>query len=99
MGPFTILKELWTSNIKDEEVKTTDQYVVDLRQRLEDTCKLAQEELVKNSKKYKTYSKTKVRSFKKGDAVLLLLPSDNNKLLMQWKGPFTVIEKINPFDY
>ena len=98
---MTILKELWTSNIEDEEVKTTYQYVVDLRQRLEDTCKLAQEELVKNSKKYKTYydTKAKVRSLKKGDVVLLLLPSDNNKLLMQWKGPFTVIEKVNPFDY
>ena len=97
-GPFTILKELWTSNIEDEEVKTTYQHVVDLRQRLEDTCKLAQEELVKNSKKYKTYyvTKAKVRSFKKGDEVLLLLPSDNNKLLMQWKGPFTVMEKVNP---
>ena len=100
-GPLTILKELWTSNIEDEEVKTTYQYVVDLRQRLEDTCKLAQEELVKNSKKYKTYydTKAKVRSFKKGDEVLLLLPSDNNKLLMQWKGPFTIREKVNPFDY
>ena len=100
-GPLTILKELWTSNIEDEEVKTTYQYVVDLRQRLEDTCKLAQEELVKNSKKYKTYydTKAKVRSLKKGDEVLLLLPSDNNKLLMQWKGPFTVMEKVNPFDY
>ena len=66
-GPLTILKELWTSNIEDEEVKTTYQYVVDLRQRLEDTCKLAQEELVKNSKKYKTYydTKAKVRSLKK----------------------------------
>ena len=100
-GPLTILKELWTSNIEDEEVKTTYQYVVDLRQRLEDTCKLAQEELVKNSKKYKTYydTKSKARSLKKGEEVLLLLPSDNNKLLMQWKGPFTVMEKVNPFDY
>ena len=99
-GPLTILKELWTSNIEDKEVKTTYQYVVDLRQRLEDTCKLAQEELVKNSKKNKTYydTKAKVISFKKGDEVLLLLPSDINKLLMQWKGPFTVMEKVNSFD-
>ena len=25
--------------------------------------------------------------------------NDNNKLLMQCKGPFTVVDKINPFDY
>ena len=100
-GPLTILKELWTRDIGDEEVKTTYQYVVDLRMRLDDTCKLAQEELSKNSKKYKAYydTKAKDRQFKKGEEVLLLLPSDNNKLLMQWKGPFTIIEKVNAVDY
>ena len=100
-GPLTILKELWTRDIGDEEVKTTYQYVVDLRMRLEDTCKLAQEELSKNSKKYKAYydTKAKDRQFKKGEEVLLLLPSVNNKLLMQWKGPFTIIEKVNAVDY
>ena len=35
----------------------------------------------------------------KGDEVLLLLPTDNNKLIMQWKGPFSVTEKLNPYDY
>ena len=100
-GPLTLLKKLWTRDIGDEEVKTTYQYVVDLCMRLEDTCKLAQEELSKNSKKYKAYydTKAKDRLFKKGEEVLLLLPSDNNKLLMQWKGPFTIIEQVNAVDY
>ena len=80
-GPLTILRELWTRDFEDEEVKTTYQYVVDLRQRLEETCKIAQEELSKSSKNYKTYydMKTKDRQFKTGEEVLLLLPSDNNK--------------------
>ena len=62
---------------------------------------MAQEEFSKNSKKYKAYSDTKAkdRQFKRGDEVLLLLPNDKNKLLMQWKGLFTVVDKINPFDY
>ena len=100
-GPLTILKELWTKEIQDEEVKTTYQYVVDLRERLEDTCQLAQEAVQRNSKKYKLYadSKAKDRQFQKDDEVLLLLPSDNNKLLMHWRGPFTVLEKVNPYDY
>ena len=100
-GPLTILKELWTKEIRDEEVKTTYQYVVDLRQKLVDTCQLAQEELSRNSKRYKFYAdaNAKERQFKPGDEVLLLLPSDNNKLLMQWRGPFTVIDKVNPYDY
>lgn len=34
-----------------------------------------------------------------GDKVLLLLPTDNNKLLMHWKGPFEVISKVGTSDY
>lgn len=34
-----------------------------------------------------------------GDEVLLLQPTSNNKLLMQWKGPFKVIKKQSNFDY
>ena len=100
-GPLAILRELWTKEINDEEVKLTYQYVIDLRERIEDTCKMAQEELSKSSKRYKAYadSKAKDRQFQKGNEVLLLLPNDNNKLLMQWKGPFTVVDKISPFDY
>ena len=100
-GPLSILRELWTKEVEDDEVKSTYQYVVDLRTRLEDTCKLAQEAIQKNSAKYKSYadSKAKDRQFQKGDEVLLLLPDDNNKLLMQWRGPFTILEKVNQFDY
>ena len=30
---------------------------------------------------------------------MVLLPTDHNKLLMQFKGPYTVIRKVNEFDY
>ena len=33
------------------------------------------------------------------DSILILLPTEKNKLLMQWKGPFTLKEKIVPTDY
>lgn len=35
----------------------------------------------------------------KGEKVLILLPTDNNKLLMQWKGPYTIHKKLNKVDY
>ena len=100
-GPLTILKELWTNEIESDEVKTTYGYVLDLRNRLEDTLKLAQEELSKNQKRYKQYGdrKRKVRSFEAGEKVLVLLPTDKNKLLMKLKGPFEVKQKVNNFDY
>ena len=75
--------------------------MVDLRERLEDTIQLVQDELRKSSKRYKQYadSKAKDRQFQQGDEVLLLLPSDSNKLIMQWQGPFQIMGKLNPFDY
>ena len=100
-GPIGILKELWTSETTSLDVKLTYQYVMDLRHRLEETCKLATEELKVKSAKYKHFydKKARVRSFNAGDKVLLLLPTDNNKLLMQWKGPFEVICKVGLNDY
>ena len=101
-GPMSILKELWTGNKNDdEEIRTTYQYVLDLRERIEETCQIAQEALQKSSERNKRYynRKTRMRSFNPGDKVLLLLPTDHNKLLLQWKGPFPVLEKIGKVDY
>ena len=44
-GPMTILRELWSKDISDPEIKSTYQYVIDLREKLEDTCKMAKENL------------------------------------------------------
>ena len=100
-GPMTILRELWTGEVQTGETKTTYQYILDLRNRLEETCQNAHTELQKASTRYKTYydKKAKPRQFEVGDKVLLLLPTDRNKLLLQWKGPFPVISKISAMDY
>ncbi|XP_033733848.1 uncharacterized protein LOC117322984 [Pecten maximus] len=100
-GPMMVLKELWTKNVPDEEVKSTYQYVMDLRERLEETCQLAKEHLKMAKGKQKKYfnRKSKVRQLKAGDKVLVLLPTKANKLLMQWRGPFQVVERVGPSDY
>ena len=98
---MTILKELWTKEIEDPEIKSTYHYVIDLRERLESTCKLARENLEKASHKHRLYynRKAKHRSMKVGERVLVLLPTDSNKLLMQWKGPYKIVDKPNKVDY
>lgn len=100
-GPLSILKELWTKEPIDTEVKTTYQYVIDLKERLESTCDLARNNLEKASKKHRIYydRSAKERNMMVGDRVLILLPTDNNKLLMQWKGPFDVVGKVGQVDY
>ena len=100
-GPMLILKELWTKEVEEPEVKNSYQYVFELREKLEDTLKLAHTELQKAQLKGKHYydRKTKVRKFAPGDKVLVLLPTDHNKLLMQWKGPFEVSAVMGLNDY
>ena len=44
---LTLLKDLWTKNDSEPESKTVYQYVLDLRERIESTCELAQKELDK----------------------------------------------------
>ena len=68
-GPIQILKELWTKEIQEEEVKTSYQYVVELRERLDQTLKIAKESLENSQVRYKKYfdRKTKDRSFQLGD--------------------------------
>jgi hypothetical protein len=100
-GPMTILRELWTAEIINPEVKSTYEYVFDLRNRLEDTCKMAQIELTKSSDRYRTHfdKRAKPRSFNVNDMVLLLLPSANDKLRMRWQGPYRVKERVGFVDY
>ena len=47
-GPVQILKELWSEEDEVPEVTTSYQYVLELRERLDETMKLAQDELEKN---------------------------------------------------
>ncbi|XP_072164915.1 uncharacterized protein [Diadema setosum] len=100
-GPLMIVKELWTQDDTEADTKSTYQYVLDLKERMEKTCDIAQQELLKSHEKYRrNYNrKARQRSFKVGDEVLVLLPTDSNKLLMHWKGPFRVVGTVGKLDY
>ncbi|XP_060062936.1 uncharacterized protein LOC132543450 [Ylistrum balloti] len=100
-GPMMILKELLTKEMPDDDIKTTYQYVIDLKERMEDTCQIALEHLkeAKVMQRKHFNRRAKARELKPGDKVLVLLPTKANKLLMQWKGPFEVLEKVGQFDY
>ena len=74
------------------EVKTSCEYVTALCERLEDLLKLAQEEL---QKYYDRKAKPRCLEVQ----VLILLPTDSNKLLMQSRGPYTVESCVGAKDY
>ncbi|XP_042148104.1 uncharacterized protein LOC120842647 [Ixodes scapularis] len=100
-GPLAVLKELRTQESLPSEIKSTYQYVPELRNRLEETCRLAHEELRRSSARYERYynAKSQKRSLQPGDQALILLPTEHNKLLMQWKGPYPIVTKKNEVDY
>lgn len=100
-GPLSILRELWSNDELREDLRTTYQYVFDLRQRLEESARIAAQHADISGALYKQYfdKSTRRRRLNIGDEVLLLLPTSNNKLLMQWKGPYRVIDRRNYVDY
>ncbi|CAN8031464.1 unnamed protein product [Ixodes persulcatus] len=100
-GPLTILKEIWTQEELEGNLKTTYSHVLDLRNRLERTTELAHQNLTA-ARRYqkKMYDrKTGRRLLKVGDRALLLIPTKTNKLVIHWKGPYKVIGKKNEVDY
>ena len=100
-GPMQILRELWSVEETDEHARLTYQYVIDLRERLEKTCKLAQDNVRKLDIKQNVFydKRARSRNFDVGDKVLLPLPSESNKVLLQWNGPYEVSEAVNVMNY
>ena len=100
-GPMQILRKMWSVEETDEHARLTYQYVTDLRERLEKTCNLAQDNVRKLDIKQNAFydKREKSRKFDVGDKVLLLLPSESNKVLLQWNGPYAVLEVVNVMNY
>jgi len=99
-GPLTLLRELWDGSTADDEVKSAYEYVINLRERLENTCRMALIELkqAQEAAQYYYDRRTRDRNIAVGDDVLLLLPTNANKLLFQWKGPFRVLSSPNKWN-
>lgn len=98
-APITILKDLWSREELGNVETTTYTYVLELKNQSEATCKLAHEKFAQARQIPKKYYDRKAahRKLQPGDKMLVLLPTDN-KMLMQWKGPFTVTQRKNELD-
>lgn len=84
----------------DSEILATYTYLVDLRDCLEEICKTAHDEVERARAKRKTYldCKSHPPKLSVGIEVLLLWPTDSNKLFMQWNSPFEIVERKNEVD-
>src|SRR6218665_3145992 len=77
------------------------QHMLDLQEKISETCRIAQEELEKNQKKNeKYYNRTaRLRTLQIGDRVKVLLPIKRNKMLLKCTGPYEVVDRIGELDY
>ena len=100
-GPLQVLRELWDDDLPNPDVRTTYEYVINLSDRLKETCSLAQAELLKAQEVQKSYydKKAKLRTLQPGQKCLVLLPTAHNKLLAQWKGPYEILERASEVNY
>ncbi|XP_076449992.1 uncharacterized protein LOC143286334 [Babylonia areolata] len=83
-GPMQILREHWLHP-----------------ERIAESCTIAQQNLERASRRYKGYfdAKAKQRQFAEGSKVLLLRPTKQNKLELEWQGPYTVLRRVGITDY
>jgi len=101
-GPLTILKEYWASNSPvTEEDSNTQQYLEEMKHRLQETCKIARENLTKSQETSAKYfnKRVRMRTLKVGDKVLIFLPDSTKKLLMSWKGPYEIKSRLGQYTY
>jgi hypothetical protein len=101
-GPLAILRE----NLEEIESESQLQpsvlsYLLETRDLLARMADIVaeNEEASKHDQKRYYDRKARQQSLKVGDKVLVLLPTNTKKLLAQWKGPVSVIEKVDPVDY
>ncbi|XP_037794286.1 uncharacterized protein LOC119589789 [Penaeus monodon] len=100
-GPLSVLRDLWEDTTIKEDDRSSFQYVIELKDKLEECAKIAARNAEISSTKFKSYFdlKSQDRKFRPGEEVLVLLPDNTNKLLMSWNGPYTVLECRNKVNY
>ena len=98
-GPLDILKETWEADQKFDESVVS--YVLATREKLEDMVDCVKQNMEAQQARQKKWYDTRARlkEFKPGDAVLVLLPTSTNKLLAQWQGPYSVLERRGKVTY
>nr|XP_045588677.1 uncharacterized protein LOC123750621 [Procambarus clarkii] len=104
-GLLHALKNLWEEEDCTPETKTTYEYIIDLRNRLEETCKLTREKLAKAKEYQKSRycQKARERKFKVGEST----PNSPYKQEEEYRvpstatveGPFTITECSHSLTY
>ena len=100
-GPLSIIKEEWEEFNPEEVKQSAISFILDARERLKKMVSIANSKESNEKKRQKIYfdRNAKDRELKVHDKVFILLPTSENKLLAEWKGPYKISAKASPVDY
>ena len=100
-GPVEFLAECWDSPIIEDDDKDVHEYILKFSSHLKKTWKAAHLAIKGQQQTAKLLfdKRARRRALKPGDRALLLLPTDTRKLMLRWKGPYTVIHRVTPDHY
>ncbi|XP_075779191.1 uncharacterized protein LOC142827431 [Pelodiscus sinensis] len=98
-GILDILREDWEA--QSARCQGTVQYILQLREKLRRLGAYAKWNLLRaQTRQAHYYNRTAAnRQFEPGDRVLLLLPTQESKLLAAWQGPYEVVRKVGDVNY
>ena len=98
-GLLDVMSESWQAQEKSKESVVS--YVLSAREKLQEMAELVKNSMEKakdNQKRW--YDKdARLRVFKPGDEVLVLLPTSQEKLLAQWHGPYQIVKRNGRVTY
>lgn len=97
-SPLRLLRESWEGRAEDPVMV---EYVLKLLERLRSAQRLSDQAMAKVQHRSKVYydRTARTRRFDVGDKVMILRPSQKNKLEVQWEGPANVVEKLSDTSY
>ena len=100
-GPIQVVKEERTQKSVSGKRQSVVKYILDLTERLKQCSKLPREHAMTLEVKMKTFNDKNSghRSLAAAHRVFLFLPDSNISLLCNWKGPYTVLRKVNDTNY
>ena len=97
-GPLEVMAESWKEETEKE--MNLDEWVCELRKKLEIIREVVQEREKKAWENMKTYDeKIKHKEYGLGALVLTRVPGQKGKLDDKWEGPFEVVRKLGKKNY
>lgn len=98
---LTFLRELWSGQDKEQDGKVVYQYVLDLQNKIAQTCDFAQKELAKirNRNHNRLNKNARLRTFKTGQKVWVLNTRNEGKFDFNWVGPAEILERRGQVTY